>query len=38
MESWGEVLWTHLDQEVETLGANNMRKYWTKEEIARIPM
>ncbi|KAL4725552.1 hypothetical protein ACLX1H_007701 [Fusarium chlamydosporum] len=38
MESWGDVLWTHLDQEVETLGANNMRKYWTKEEIARIPM
>ncbi|KAF4950578.1 hypothetical protein FSARC_13146 [Fusarium sarcochroum] len=38
MESWGEVLWTHLDQEVETLGANNMRKYWTKEEVMRLPM
>jgi len=24
---WGEVLWTHLDQEVKTLGAENMRKY-----------
>ncbi|KAF5580972.1 30S ribosomal S10 mitochondrial [Fusarium pseudoanthophilum] len=33
METWGEVLWKHLDQEVETLGANNMRKYWTKEEV-----
>lgn len=38
MESWGEVLWKHLDQEVETLGAENMRKYWTKEEVARLPM
>lgn len=25
MDSWGEVLWTHLDQEVKTLGAENMR-------------
>ncbi|TVY38896.1 hypothetical protein LSUB1_G002841 [Lachnellula subtilissima] len=24
---WGDVLWTHLDQEVKTLGAENMRKY-----------
>ena len=24
---WGEVLWTHLDHEVKTLGAENMRKY-----------
>ncbi|KAI0480904.1 hypothetical protein GGR56DRAFT_628082 [Xylariaceae sp. FL0804] len=38
MDSWGAVLWTHLDQEVETLGAENMRKYWTIEEIRRIPM
>ncbi len=38
MEAWGSVLWTHLDQEVETLGAENMRKYWTVEEIRRIPM
>ncbi|KAH7041558.1 uncharacterized protein B0I36DRAFT_371715 [Microdochium trichocladiopsis] len=38
MESWGGVLWKHLDQEVETLGAENMRKYWTIEEIRRIPM
>ncbi|KIW60560.1 hypothetical protein PV05_00767 [Exophiala xenobiotica] len=33
MDSFGEVLWTHLDDEVEQLGAENMRKYWTKEEI-----
>ncbi|KAF4782651.1 hypothetical protein HER10_EVM0001494 [Colletotrichum scovillei] len=38
MDSWGEVLWTHLDQEVETLGAENMRKYWTMEEVRRMPM
>ncbi|KAH7140622.1 hypothetical protein EDB81DRAFT_885345 [Dactylonectria macrodidyma] len=38
METWGEVLWTHLDQEVKTLGAENMRRYWTKEEMNRLPM
>lgn len=38
MDSWGEVLWKHLDQEVETLGAENVRKYWTIEEIRKIPM
>lgn len=38
MQSWGTVLWTHLDQEVQTLGAENMRKYWTVDEIRRIPM
>ncbi|KAL4945540.1 hypothetical protein BDV06DRAFT_219228 [Aspergillus oleicola] len=38
MESWKDVLWSHLDQEVRTLGAENMKRYWTKEEIASIPM
>lgn len=38
MESWGPVLWTHLDQEVKTLAAENMRKYWTQEEMRRLPM
>ncbi|KAL2821546.1 hypothetical protein BJX63DRAFT_378501 [Aspergillus granulosus] len=38
MVGWKEVLWTHLDQEVKTLGAENMRRYWSKEEIAMIPM
>ena len=38
MDTWGAVLWKHLDQEVETLGAENVRKYWTIEEIRRIPM
>lgn len=38
MDSWREVLWMHLDQEVETLGAENMRRYWTKEEMRLVPM
>ena len=33
MDSFGEVLWTHLDLEVKMLGAENMRKYWSKDEI-----
>ncbi|KAK0384906.1 hypothetical protein NLU13_7385 [Sarocladium strictum] len=38
MESWGEILWKHLDEEVEDLGAENMRKFWTKDEIRKMPM
>lgn len=38
MDSWGEVLWKHLDQEVKTLGAENMRQYWSLEEMRRMPM
>ncbi|CAL3965739.1 unnamed protein product [Diplocarpon coronariae] len=38
MDSWGTVLWAHLDQEVKTLGAENMRRYWTVEEMKRMPM
>ena len=38
MESWGGVLWTHLDDEVRSLGAENMRKYWTIQEIQRLQM
>lgn len=36
MDSYGKVLWEHLDAEVHTLGAETMRKYWTKEEILRM--
>ncbi|TAQ85048.1 hypothetical protein B7494_g6622 [Chlorociboria aeruginascens] len=35
---WGDVLWKHLEQEVKTLGAENMRKYWSLEEMRRMPM
>jgi hypothetical protein len=38
MESWGDILWTHLDQEVKTLGADNMRRYWSKDDMAKMPM
>lgn len=38
MEGFGEVLWKHLDEEVQTLGADNMRKYWTLDEMRRLPM
>ena len=38
MDSWGDVLWKHLDQEVKTLGAENMRKYWSLDEMRRMPM
>jgi len=38
MDTWGDVLWKHLDQEVVTLGAENMRKYWTLDEMRRMPM
>ncbi|KAF5879706.1 putative neutrophil cytosol factor 2 protein [Botrytis fragariae] len=38
MDGFGEVLWKHLDQEVETLGAENMRRYWSREEMRRMPM
>jgi hemerythrin-like domain-containing protein len=38
MDSWGEVLWKHLDQEVQALGAENMRKYWSIEDMRRMPM
>lgn len=36
MDTFGEVLWAHLDDEVRMLGAENMRKYWTKEEIGAM--
>jgi hemerythrin-like domain-containing protein len=34
MDSFGEVLWIHLDEEVENLRAENMRKYWTMSEMS----
>lgn len=38
LDSWGAVLWKHMDQEVETLGAANMRKYYTLGEMRRLRM
>ena len=38
MESFGTVLWSHLSDEVEQLSPDNMRKYWSLEEVKRLPM
>ena len=38
MDSFRHVLWTHLDDEVSQLGADNMRKYWSLEEVKRLPI
>lgn len=38
MDTWGDVLLAHLDQEVQTLRADNMRRYWTTDEIKAIPI
>lgn len=38
LDTFGEVLWSHLADEVEQLGAKNMRKYWTIDEMKKMPM
>jgi len=38
MDGFGTVLWAHLDDEVKELGAENMRRYWTVEDMRRMPM
>ncbi|KAI0029915.1 hypothetical protein K488DRAFT_55313 [Vararia minispora EC-137] len=38
MDGFGEVLWQHLDEEVKELAAENMQRFWTLEEIQRMPI
>lgn len=38
MDGFSKVLWTHLDEEVRALGAENMRKHWTIQEIDEMMM
>lgn len=38
MDTFGTVLWEHLDAEVHELRAENMRKFWTQDEMRRLPM
>ncbi|MCJ1229214.1 hypothetical protein MMC12_005879 [Toensbergia leucococca] len=38
LDTFGDVLWAHLDDEVKELGAENMRKYWSIAEMRRMPM
>ncbi|KAI7249877.1 hypothetical protein KC343_g13412 [Hortaea werneckii] len=38
METFGGVLWQHLDDEVKELRAENMRKFWSPAEMRSLPM
>ncbi|KAH8916076.1 hypothetical protein BT69DRAFT_1355996 [Atractiella rhizophila] len=38
MESFEQVLFKHLDEEVQSLRWDNIKKYWTLEELRNIPM
>lgn len=37
MDSFGGVLFAHLDDEVAQLGAENMRRFWSVEEVQGMP-
>ncbi|BFZ55955.1 hypothetical protein PYCC9005_002996 [Savitreella phatthalungensis] len=37
MDSFGDVLWLHLDEEVRELGGENMSKFWTLQEMRNLP-
>jgi len=36
LDSWREVLFRHLDEEVADLRGENLRKYWTLQEVERL--
>ncbi|KKK21758.1 hypothetical protein ARAM_007202 [Aspergillus rambellii] len=38
MDGFGDVLWEHLNDEVVILRAENMRKYWSLEEMEKLPI
>ena len=38
MDSFGTVLWAHLQDEVDQLSADNMRKYWSLDEVRGLPL
>ncbi|SMR61410.1 unnamed protein product [Zymoseptoria tritici ST99CH_3D1] len=38
MDGFGTVLWEHMDDEVRALRAENMSQFWTREEMARLPI
>lgn len=37
MDVFGKVLWQHMDDEVRELGAENMKEYWTEQEMKSLP-
>ncbi|GAA6026807.1 hypothetical protein JCM8097_005875 [Rhodosporidiobolus ruineniae] len=38
LASWGPILFYHLNAEVESLKPDVLRRYWTLEEVKRLPM
>lgn len=38
MDTFGTVLWAHLQDELDQLSVDNMRKYWSLDEVRRLPM
>ena len=38
MDTFGTVLWAHLQDEVDQLSVDNMRLYWSLDEVRRLPM
>lgn len=34
MEGFGEVVWKHMREEVEELGAGNMKRVWSEVEMS----
>lgn len=37
LDSFGGILWTHMDEEVQELRAENMQKHWTLQEMRQMP-
>lgn len=38
LDRFGPVLFAHLDAEVKELTADNLRKYYTLDEVKKLPM
>ena len=38
LDGFGPVLWAHLDDEVKQLAPENMKRYWSVEEVERLPI
>lgn len=38
MEAFEQLLWEHLNGEVAVLAGENMRRFWSLEEVRRFPM
>ncbi|GAA5829613.1 hypothetical protein JCM11251_000223 [Rhodosporidiobolus azoricus] len=38
LTSWGPILFYHLNAEVESLKPDVLRRYWTLDEVKRLPM